>query len=157
MKQYINQVDSFNFVYPNNTIAEYDTEIIHQLNNNTVTGVVNSFSNTYADYSHLAFDLNYTWIKNGAEPFLLNDGTLSLVSVHMMTSSQQYFKPWRMVTNISNPTTTLTGTTATASFVVYPSNLGVSSFTTGKYYFDIRFIGQRSIYPVCTSLNITIT
>ena len=156
MKQYVSQVDSYNFVYPNNTLAEYDTDITHVVNNNTVTGVVNSFTSGYAGYSQLAFDLNYTWTKNGAEPFILNDDTLSLVSVHMMSPNQQYYKPWRMVVNFSNANTSLTGTTATEHFVIYPNQLGLSSFTTGRYYFDIRFIGKNSVYPICTSLNINI-
>jgi hypothetical protein len=74
----------------------------------------------------------------------------------MMAPTQQYYKPWRMVTNVSNANTSLTGSTATTTFIVTPSQLGLVSFTTGTYYFDIRFIGKRSVYPVCTSLSITV-
>ena len=156
MRQYIKQLDDTNFIYPNNTIAEYDVSIVHQINNNSVTGVVNSFSNTAASSSSLSFSLNYTWTKNGADVFILDNGQLSLLSVHMMGASQSYYKPWRMVTNVSNINTSLTGSTATTTFTVTPSQLGLTTFTSGSYYFDIRFIGKRAVYPVCSTLNITV-
>lgn len=156
MRQYVKQLDDTNFIYPNNTLAEYDIEIVHQINNNTVTGTSNSFSATTVSSSSISFSLNYTWTKNGADVFILGNGELSLLSVHMMGPTQQYYKPWRMVHNVSNANTSLTGTTATTTFTVTPSQLGLGSFTTGTYFFDIRFVGKRSVYPVCTSLNITV-
>ena len=32
--------------------------------------------------------------------------------------------------------------------------MGLTSFTNGVYYFEVRFIGHTSIYPVCLSLNL---
>ena len=156
MRQYIKQLDDTNFIYPNNTIAEYDVSTVHQINNNSVTGVVNSFTNTLASSSSLSFSLNYTWTKNNADVFILDNGQLSILSVHMMGASQSYYKPWRMVTNVSNVNTSLTGTTATVTFTVTPTQLGLTTFTSGSYYFDIRFIGKRAVYPVCSTLNITV-
>jgi len=156
MRQYVKQLDDTNFVYPNNTLAEYDVDIVHQINNNTVTGSSNSFTTTSVSSSSISFSLNYTWTKNGADVFVLDNGQLSLLSVHMMGPTQQYYKPWRMVHNVSNANTSLTGTTATTTFTVTPSQLGLASFTTGTYYFDIRFVGKRCVYPVCTSISITV-
>jgi hypothetical protein len=156
MRQYVKQLNDTNFVYPNNTIAEYDVDIVHQINNNTVTGTSNSFATTSVSSSSISFSLNYTWTKNSADVFILGNGELSLLSVHMMGATQQYYKPWRMVHNVSNVNTSLTGTTATTTFTVTPSQLGLASFTTGTYFFDIRFVGKRAVYPICTSLNITV-
>lgn len=156
MRQYVKQVNDTNFIYPNYTLAEYDIEIVHQINNNTVTGSSNSFATTSVSSSSISFSLNYTWTKNNADVFILGNGELSLLSVHMMGPTQQYYKPWRMVHNVSNANTSLTGTTATTTFTVTPSQLGLASFTTGIYYFDLRFVGKRAVYPLCTSLTITI-
>lgn len=156
MRQYVKQLDDTNFIYPNNTLAEYDIDIVHQINNYTVTGTSNSFATTSVSSSSISFSLNYTWSKNNADVFILGNGELSLLSVHMMGPTQQYYKPWRMVHNVSNANTSLTGTTATTTFTVTPSQLGLASFTTGTYFFDIRFVGKRAVYPICTSLTITV-
>ena len=42
--QYIPQINNQNFVYPNYELAEYDVDIIHDINNNSVSGFVTSFS-----------------------------------------------------------------------------------------------------------------
>ena len=60
-KKYIKQVDSQNFVYPNYGITEYDTEIIHDINNNSVSGTVSNFSATTVSYSSITFSFNYTF------------------------------------------------------------------------------------------------
>lgn len=156
MSQYIQQVNNTNFIYPNNTVAEYDVNIIHQINNNSVTGAVNSFSAVTATSSSMSLSLNYTWTKNGADVFILDNNELSLVSVHMMAPGALYYRPWRMVKNISTGSTSSTGVTATSIFTVQPSQLGLASFTSGVYYFDIRFVGKRAVYPVCASLTISV-
>jgi hypothetical protein len=34
--------------------------------------------------------------------------------------------------------------------------MGVASFATGTYYFEIRFIGGTSVYPISFTKSITI-
>ena len=43
-RKYIKQINDYNFVYPNNLIYEYDTEIVHDINDNSVSGITNSFT-----------------------------------------------------------------------------------------------------------------
>ena len=45
-RKYISQVDNQNFVFPNNEVAEYDVDIIHDVNDNCVNGSVIAFSAT---------------------------------------------------------------------------------------------------------------
>ena len=35
--------------------------------------------------------------------------------------------------------------------------MGVSSFTSGVYNFEVRFIGKRAIYPICYSASVVIS
>ena len=48
-KKYVGQVNSTNFVYPNATIAEYDQTIIHDINNNMVSGNVTNIVAVFAN------------------------------------------------------------------------------------------------------------
>jgi hypothetical protein len=154
-RKYIKQVDNDNFVYPNNNLAEYDIEIIHDINNNSVTGSVINFSATTVTSSSITFSFGYTWTKNGAEPFILNNGHLSLLSVHCFVNGQQYYKPWNLVYEINTSDPNATSVTGIETFTITPGQFGLSSFTDGMYYFEFRFVGHRAVYPVCASLNVT--
>ena len=63
-RKYISQIDSQNFVYPNNQISEYDIEIVHDINNNSVSGNVITFSASTISSSSITIDFNISWSKN---------------------------------------------------------------------------------------------
>jgi hypothetical protein len=155
-RKYIREQIVENFIYPNNDQPEYGLEIVQDINNNSVSGTVNSFSATTITSSGITFSMNFTWNKNGAEPFIRNSNLLSLCSVHMMVPNALNFKPWIVIDAQSTPFTGVSTFTNTVTFSVVPSQFDVSSFTTGKYYFEVRFIGHRAVYPVCLQYNITI-
>jgi hypothetical protein len=146
-KKYIAQNNVSNFVYPNNTLTQYDVEIIHDLKEDTVTGTVSNFTMTNSG-SNLIVSFNYTWNLNTAEPFINNIGQISLLSLHMMTPDKLYFKPWINVGYVSDANTSLTTKSGTASFTITPAMAGTSSFNSGDYFYEVRFIGHRSIYAV---------
>jgi hypothetical protein len=156
-KKYIAQVNSTNFVYPNNTLAEYDVEIVHDINNNSVSGTTSGFSALYnSGTGNIDISFTYIWNKNGADPYIDESNLLHVLSVHMTEPSKEYYKPWRMVSGVT--TSTITATTKTDTFLinVTPSMMGVSSFSNGVYNFEIRFIGKRSIYPLCYSTSVVL-
>lgn len=150
-KKYIKQIDNQNFVYPNKDLAEYDVEIIHDLNENSVSGTINVFSGTTITTSGMTFSVNYTWNRNGAEPFISQSNILELVSGHCMVPQKLYYKPWQTVYNRTTAIITSTTFTQTFPLVITPSQFGLTSFTNGTYYFEFRFIGKRAIYPVCVT------
>jgi len=154
-RKYKSQILSQNFVYPNNQVAEYDLEIEHEINNNSVSGVVTTFSATTISSTGITFNILATWSRNGAEEFIKPDNTRSLASVHMMANTQLYYKPWRLVKDYVDGGGSNTSVISN-TFTVLPSQLGISGFTTGTYYFEVRFIGLKSIYPVCVTLPITV-
>lgn len=155
-RKYIREQIVENFIYPNNDQPEYGLEIVHDINNNSVSGTVNSFSATTVNSTGITFSINYTWVKNNAEPFIRNSNLLALLSVHMMVPQALSFKPWIVVQ--SQSTSVITGTIFifSTTFSVVPAQFGLTTFTSGKYYFEVRFIGHRAIYPVCLQYNITI-
>jgi hypothetical protein len=154
-RKYIRQQILQDFVYPNNEVSQYDVDnIVHDINDNSVSGVVNSFSATTFNSTGLTISYNTTWNLNGAEPWIRNSSALGILSVHMLAPTQNYYKPWRVVTSSSN--VDVTTLTQTLSFSVTPSQVGLSTFTSGTYYYEVRFIGHRSIYPVCVNLNLTL-
>lgn len=155
-RKYIRQEIVENFVYPNNTIDQYDIEIIHDINDNSVSGSINTFTLVSASSTGLTFNLNYTWNKNNAEPWIRNSGLLGVLSVHMLTPNQLYYKPWRIIQTQAYSNLSLTTVTAITTFSTTPTQMGVAAFTTGVYNFEMRFIGRTSIYPICTTLNITV-
>ena len=155
MSKYIPQINNTNFVYPNYNLAEYDVEIIHNINDNSVSGTVNSFIVSGVSSSSMSVRMDATWYLNGAEPFVRNTGVYGIMSLHMLGSSQTYFKPWRAVGSVSLGTLQSSYNFISNSTVT-PSQLGLSTFTSGTYYFEIRFIGATSIYPVCQTLSITV-
>jgi hypothetical protein len=152
-RKYIKQRTSSNFVYPNNSLEEYDVEIVHDINNNSVSGTTTSITASSISSSGITFSFDYTWAQNSAEPFLFTGTSYSFLSVHMMEPSTVYYKPWRLVTAV----TSTSGTTksGTVTFTVTPSMMGVSSFSNGVYSFEIRMIGKRAIYPICKSVTIS--
>jgi len=73
----------------------------------------------------------------------------------MMSGDQNYFKPWRLVEYVYNTTLDSASYTGTTSFTVLPSQIGLTAFANDDYYFEIRFIGHRSIYPICQTLVVS--
>jgi hypothetical protein len=156
-KKYIAQVNSTNFVYPNNTLVEYDVDIIHDINNNSVSGTTSGFSAAYnSGTGNIGVSFTYIWNKNGADPYIDESNLLHVLSVHMTEPSKEYYKPWRMVSGVTTSTITATTKTDTFTFIVTPSMMGVNSFSNGVYNFEIRFIGKRAIYPLCYSTSIVL-
>ena len=163
-RKYISQVDNQNFVFPNNEVSEYDVEIIHDINDNCVSGSVINFSATTITSTGMTISFDYTWNLNGATPFVRNSNAVSVLSLHMMGPSQNYYKPFLCVDRFvfqNIPITSIeSGVTpgfSRLSFVVTPSELGLAAFTTGTYYFEIKFVGERCVFPVCFSQSITVT
>jgi len=156
-KKYIAQVNSTNFIYPNNTLAEYDVEIVHDINNNSVSGTTSGFSAAYnGGTGNIGISFTYIWNKDGADPFIDEANLLHILSVHMTEPSKEYYKPWRMVSGVTTATITATTKTDTFTFVVTPAMMGVNSFSTGVYNFEIRFIGKRAIFPLCYTESVVI-
>lgn len=157
-RKYIKQINDLDFVYPNSRLAEYDVDIVHDINDNTVSGTVVSLSATTASSTGITFSISTTWSLNGAEPFIRNSNNLAIYSVHMLAPGQNYYKPWRVVSSRSvTPYTGQTSFSETgATFTVTPALAGVASFVPGTYYFEVRFIGHRAIYPVCITQSIGI-
>jgi hypothetical protein len=151
------QIENQNFVYPNFDLAEYDVDIIQVPNDNSVSGVVTSFSATTVSSSSITVRTTNTWTRNGAEGFIRNNGALQIYTLHAMASGQNYYKPWRLIGSNSiftTGSTTFTSTNRDATFT--PADLGLTTFVSGNYYFEFRFVGATGIFPVCRTLNITI-
>lgn len=157
MSKYIPQLNNQNFVFPNYDLAEYDVDIIHNLNEYSVSGTVTNFAGSSITSSSATFSYNYTWNKNNADPVISNSNVLNLLSVHVLAPNQNYYKPWRCVNLITG--LGISGTTFSGfnSFTVTPSQLGLTSFVTGTFYLEFRFIGLKAIYPICQTLTVTIT
>jgi hypothetical protein len=155
-RKYIKQIINQNFIFPNDDVSEYDVEIVHDINNNSVSGTVANLTATTVSSTSITFRYDWTWAKNNAEPYIMNSGKISLLSVHMLANGQNYFKPWRVVDDVSNSTTGSTTYSATnRSFTVTASQMGLTSFTNGVYYFEFRFIGHRAIFPVCAQFTVS--
>ena len=157
-KKYIKQVNDDNFVFPNNTLAEYDVNIIHDLKDNSVNGVITGFSPLTFSGSpaNIGISFTYQWSLNGAEPFISNDGKLNVLSVHMQSPDKKYYKPWICVGQVQDNNVNLTYKTDTFLVWVTPQMMGQASFTTGTYYIEIRFIGHRAIFPVSVTAPLVI-
>jgi len=154
-RKYIPQRDSLDFVYPNNFTAEYDLEIIHDINDNCVSGNVTVFSATTISSTGITFNIQGDWSLNSAEPYVdIDGGFLSVASVHMMGPTQSYYRPWRLVHNIVSTGLTNTYISINENFTVLPSDLGLTGFTNGTYYSEVRMIGQKCVYPICITLPI---
>lgn len=154
-RKYIKQIINQDFVYPNADVSEYDIEIVHDINNNSVSGTVTNFTATTVNSTGITFSFSNTWSLNGAEPFVTDYNNLNYLSVHMMGPSQNYYKPFRCV---ASPVLNYTGQTSvsgTTTFSVLPAQLGLSSFTAGIYYFEVRMIGHRAVYPICVEYTVS--
>lgn len=152
-RKYISQQNVDNFIYPNNVLKQYGVEIVHNINNNSVSGTVTNFTGTSISVSAITMSFNYTWSLNGAEPFIDDAGDYNILSVHMMAPSGLYYKPWRQVYGkYASPTSTNSGA---VSVTLTPSQLGLTYFTDGTYYFEIRMIGKKSVQPICKSLVVS--
>jgi hypothetical protein len=155
--KYIPQVNNENFIYPNNKLAEYDVVILHSydMNEPSVTGTITNFVVGSQSSSSITLTYDYSWALNGARRFTLPNGDTSVLSVHAMAAGQEYFKPWRMVNNISG-TSAITTKSGSGTITMTASQMGLATFVTGTYNFEFRFIGELAIYPICQSLSITI-
>ena len=158
MSKYIGQVNNQNFVYPNYDLAEYDIDIIQNINDNSISGTVSNFivSGT-ARTTGITFTHNWTWARNGADVFISSSGQIHLLSVHMIAAGQTYYKPWRCVDIVTSGTTGSSTYSGSNTVTVTPSMIGLASFSSGTYYFEIRMIGLKSIYPICQTLSVTVT
>jgi hypothetical protein len=154
-RKYIRQLINRDFVYPNNDVSEYDVEIVQDLNSNSVTGTIGPVSVIVAATTGITFAHNYTWSLNNAEPFIRNSNFIAILSVHAMVPNQLYYKPWRVVDNLTfgppfQPTYSGANTVS-----IFPSQFGLTTFVNGTYYFEIRFIGHLSVYPICFQVPIS--
>ena len=113
MSKYISQINNQNFVYPNNDLAEYDVDIIHTINNTSVSGIVTSISATTVSSSSITVRVTFTWYRNGAEVYIKPVNALQIYSLHMLAPNQLYYKPWRMIDQTSTLSTGLTTLTIT--------------------------------------------
>jgi len=156
MKRYIKQIDRENFVYPNNSVSNYDNEIIHEVNDNNPTGIINSIDNIVITPASLSFDVNWSYVRNNSELFQNIDGSYTIVSFHLLAPDQIYFKPWKYIGSIKTSDSSITGNTQTTSFSIITTDFGVTGFTSGEYYLETRFIGKRSIEPVCSIFDTTV-
>jgi hypothetical protein len=163
-RKYVGQINSKNFVYPNQNLAEYDVEIIHDINDNCVSGTITDITVSSSSSTGITITHNGTFSMNGAKPFLTTfanpNYTLQYLSVHCQVPNQTYMNTWKVV-DVLNTTTstpsTYTGNTITGNVItILPSMFGLSVFTSGTYYFEFRFIGQNCISKVCSSISINI-
>ena len=156
--RYIPQINETNFVFPNYELSEYDVDIIHNINDLSVSGTVTNFvvSGTPRT-TGITFTYDYTWSKNNAQVFVTNAGLINVLSVHMIAGGQTYYKPWRLVELVTDIFTGITTKSGSDTFTVTPSQMGLTSFSSGTYYFEIRMIGLKSIYPICQTLSITVS
>jgi hypothetical protein len=157
MSKYISQINNQNFVYPNYDLAEYDVDIVHNINNTSVSGIVTSFSAVTASSSIIQVRVTFTWVRNGAEVYIRPVNALQIYSLHVLAPNQLYYKPWRMIDQTSTLSTGLTTLTITNRLIQFTAaGLGLTTFVSGVYNFEFRFIGATSIFPVCVPLSITI-
>jgi hypothetical protein len=156
--KYISQVNNTNFVFPNYTLAEYDVEVIQDINDNSVSGTISNFAvSGTARTTGFTITHDWTWSKNSAQPFISSANQIHLLSVHMIAAGQTYYKPWRCVDIVTSGTTGSSTYSGSNTVTVTPSMMGLTTFSSGTYYFEFRFIGLKSIYPVCQTLSITVS
>jgi len=147
-RKYIGQQTQNDFVYPNNDAPLYDVEITHDINNNCVSGSTTGVTiGTGSTANGLEISFNYTWVKNNAEPFFLDNGQMAILSVHILRPTDDYYKPWRLVHYVSTASTGSTTVSGTVSTTITSTEAG-GQFTSGTYSFEIRFIGKRCVFPI---------
>jgi hypothetical protein len=153
-KKYIGEIQNDNFIFPNNDPWEYGVEIIHDINDYSVSGTVTNFVAVVSG-ANISVTFNYFWVKNNAEVYINDAGQMGVLSVHMMDAATTYYKPWRLVNSITTTGITQSTITSITSFTITPAMMGLTSFTDGIYNFEVRMIGHRAIYPICLSANLT--
>jgi hypothetical protein len=154
-KKYIKQIDSYNFIYPNNTVAEYDLEIIHTVNDNAPLGTITSATITGATATGMTLNWEGTWDLNDAEPFVDASGDVTTFSIHGMGPTQQYFKPFRLLAQYITTSGTPYLVYSNRHLVLTPAEFGLSSFTDGTYYFEFRAVSKLAIAPICASISVS--
>lgn len=165
-RKYITNQQDINYVYPNNIINQYDVEIVHDVNDNCVTGTVTNFSAVTYTTTGMTLSFDYTWTLNGAERFSnFNDLAYILWSLHGMNTPinaygtpQGYYNPWRMLAYLpTNSTgTTISGTFNSSGVTVFtPAMFGMSTFPISgtSYEFEIRMISKNCVLPICQTLT----
>jgi len=155
--KYIPQINETNFVFPNYELSEYDVDIIHNINDLSVSGTVTNFSATTIASTGMTFTHDYTWSRNSAQAYVSTSGQIHLLSVHMIAGGQTYYKPWRLVDLVTSGTIGSATYSGSNTITVTPAMMGLTTFSSGTYYFEIRMIGLKSIYPICQTLSITVT
>ena len=156
--KYITQINNTNFVYPNYDLAEYDVELIQNINDNSVFGYITGFTvSGTARTTGITFTHDYVWTRNNADVFISSSGLIHLLSVHMLAAGQTYYKPWRCVDLVTSATTNSITYTGSNTITVTPSMMGLTTFTSGTYYFEIRMIGLKSIYPICQTISVSVS
>jgi hypothetical protein len=154
-KKYIKQINSTNFIYPNNTVAEYDVEIIHNINDNAPIGTVTSATISGATATGMTLNWSGTWDLNNAEPFIQDNTSVTTISVHGMGPTQEYFKPFRLLdeytTGVGTPNVNYSGQTISLT----PALFGLSAFTNGTYYFEFRVVSKLAIAPICATIVVS--
>jgi len=158
-RKYIGQINNSSFVFPNNYLAEYDQEIVHDLDENNIeinTFTVNSVTGTT---NQLTINFDYAIDFNGAQKFLSDDtaGFASIFSIHMLAPNQQYYKPWRCVYFNENVSGNTLYTGASQNFIITSSlmGLGSSGFTNGTYVFEFRAIGKRQVVTALATVTVS--
>ena len=157
-KKYIAQINNDNFVYPNNRLAEYDVEIIHNLQENSVTAELYGVDIFYSG-GNIHIRLAFAMQLNGAEPFISPvNGYLNYMSVHMMTPDKLYYKPWVCVDVQQDSDVNETVWSVTDyNLIVTPQMAGVDAFVSGTYYLELRFLGKRCVFPINTFEYVPVT
>ena len=153
-KKYIQEYQNNNFVYPNNDPWEYGVDIIHEINNVSVSGTVTNFAATRSGTTGLTVSFNYTWASNGAITFVTQANELSILSCHMMTNQKTYYKPWRLIKYVTDANINATTKSGSASVILTPADVQQTTFTAGTYYFEIRMIGKREVFPICVTISV---
>jgi hypothetical protein len=162
-RKYITNQQDINFIYPNNVINQYDVEIVHDINDNCVTGTVTNFSAVTYTTTGMTLSFTYNWNLNGAERFYepLESYTMVL-SLHGMNTPtnaygtpQGYYNPWRLLYHVTGTTATTIQTATVTTGVLTPAMFGMSTFPASatSYEFEIRMISRNCILPICQTLT----
>jgi hypothetical protein len=152
-KKYITDVVNNNFVYPNNTQYELGQEVVQNINQNQQVGTVSSFTAS-ASGSNISISFQFFINFNNAEQFKTVTGQTSVFSIHMMAAGEVAFKPWKLIKSFTALNPPQTGVTI-GSEIITPAEMDLPYFVDGDYYFEVRFIGQNSIYPVTVTRTIS--
>lgn len=162
-RKYIAQQQDINYIYPNNVLNQYDVEIVHDINDNCVTGTVTGLTATTFTSTGMTLSFNYSWSLNGAKRFLNHDNTATMIlSLHGMkgmvstgsTVDDSYYNPWRILYHVTGSTTTTSQTATVTTGVITPAMFGLSAFTNSYYTFEFRLIGEDCVLPICGQLEL---